>query len=161
MTNQTFRVFDRTQSQIVDEGFDHVPAGISDRGGSAVISGVGFDEVRIELVLADQEAEAVAEAGLAAVVAVISVRNRLALIGRPGIVGSWGQAEFFHRAEADAVRLAESAVDSAGFRNTHLSAVDQRGDVGRIGRSRRSLAGAGRRDVVKNEFWTPLVAVLG
>jgi hypothetical protein len=35
-------------------------------------SGIGFDEIGIELVLADQEAEAVAEARLGVSVAVIS-----------------------------------------------------------------------------------------
>ena len=58
-----------------DEGFDLIRAGIAQRGGAAVVSGIGFDEAGIEMVLADQQAEAVAEARLTVVVAVVSVRG--------------------------------------------------------------------------------------
>ena len=68
-------IFGGALGQVVDEGFDLISAGISQGGGAAVIGGIGLHEAGIEVVLADQQAEAVAEARLAVVVAVISVRG--------------------------------------------------------------------------------------
>jgi hypothetical protein len=76
------------------------------------------------LVLADQEAEAIAEARLAVVVAIVSVRGRLALIRWSGRVRSRRPAKFLYRTEPDAIGLAEGAVDGAGFGDPHLGAVD-------------------------------------
>jgi hypothetical protein len=84
-------------------------------------------------VLADQQAEAVAEARLAVVVAVISVRGSLGKLGWARSIGSRGPAEFFDRTKADAVGLAEGAVDGTSLGDAHLGAVDQGGDVGGIG----------------------------
>ena len=83
--------------------------------------------------LADQQAELVAEARLTVLVAVVPVRGRRVLMrsvraGRPR-----RPTEFLDRAEADAVGLAEGAVDGAGFGDAHLGAVDQGRDVGGIG----------------------------
>ena len=83
--------------------------------------------------LADQQAETVAEARLTVLVAVVPVRGRRVLIrsvraGRPR-----RPTEFLDRAEADAVGLAEGAVDGAGLGDAHLGAVDQGRDVGGIG----------------------------
>jgi hypothetical protein len=85
------------------------------------------------MVLADQQAETVAEARLAVLVAVISVRGSFGLIEWSGCRGSRSPAEFLDRTEADAVGLAEGTVDGSRFGDTHLGAVDQRRDVGRIG----------------------------
>ena len=81
LADQPVAIFGGALGQIVDEGFDLISAGISQGGGSAVVGGIGLHEASIELVLANQQAEAVAEARLAVLVAVISVRGRLALIG--------------------------------------------------------------------------------
>jgi hypothetical protein len=48
-----------------DEGFDPIPAGLADFLGAAEISGIALDQGGIELMLADQEAESIAEARLA------------------------------------------------------------------------------------------------
>jgi hypothetical protein len=80
-------------------------------------------------VLADQQAEAVAETRLAGV-ATFSVHGGVALIGWPGRVWSGCPAKLFERTESDAVGLAEGAVDGAGFGDAHLGAVDQRRNVG-------------------------------
>ena len=48
-----------------NEGLDQIAAGVFEGCGAAEVSGVGFDEVRIEVVLADQKAELIAKAGLA------------------------------------------------------------------------------------------------
>ncbi len=53
-----------------DEGFDQIAAGALEGFGAAEIGGVRFDEIRIEVVLADQKAELIAEPGLAVVRAV-------------------------------------------------------------------------------------------
>ncbi len=79
---KSVRVPGSAQGEIVNEGFDHVPAGLADRGSSAVICGVGFDEFRVELVLSDEQAKAIAEARLAVLVAVISSRSWPELLGR-------------------------------------------------------------------------------
>ena len=50
-----------------DEGLDQIAAGVLEGFGTAEMSGVSLDECRIEVVLADQKAELVAEAGLAVV----------------------------------------------------------------------------------------------
>jgi len=76
------------------------------------------------LVLANQQAKTVAEARLAVVVGIISVRGGLALIGRSGGVRSRGPAKFLDRTQPNAVGLAEGAVDGAGFGDAHFGTVD-------------------------------------
>src|ERR1700730_8956556 len=56
--------------QMVDKCFDLLATCIAQGGGSAVIGGVGLYQTGVEPVLADQEAEAVAEPRLAVMVAV-------------------------------------------------------------------------------------------
>src|ERR1700680_659551 len=85
------------------------------------------------MVLANQQAKTVAEARVAVMVAIISVRGSLGLTGRFGCLGSWGPAKFFDRTESDAVGFAKGAVDGASFGDTHLGAVDQGGHVGGVG----------------------------
>jgi len=97
------------------------------------VGGIGLHEASIKLILTNQQAEAVAEARLAVLVANISVRGNLALIGRSRCARSGGPAEFFDRTEPDAVSLAEGAVDSSSFGHAHLGTVNQGRDVGRIG----------------------------
>ena len=119
--------------QIVDKGFDLLSTGLPKCGSSAVIGRIRLYEASIKLVLANQEAESIAEARLAVVMAIISVRVRLGLIKRGRRLGSGRTAKFFDRTKSNAIGLSESAIDGAGFRDAHLSAMDQGGDVGRIG----------------------------
>jgi hypothetical protein len=76
LADQPVAIFDGTFGEIVDEIFDELPAGIAECSGTAVVGGIGLDETSIEVMLANQQAEAVAEARLtiAIVVAVVSVR---------------------------------------------------------------------------------------
>jgi hypothetical protein len=83
--------------------------------------------------LTNEQAEAIPEARLAVLVAVISVRGNFALIGCDRVIGSRSPAEFLDRAEPDAIGFAEGAVDGASFGDSHLGTVDQGRDVGRIG----------------------------
>ena len=48
-----------------DKGLDQFTAGAAEGFRAAEVCGVRFDEIRIEVVLADQEAELIAEPGLA------------------------------------------------------------------------------------------------
>ena len=141
LTDKTLAIFGGALSQIIDKGFDLIPVGISKGGGATVVGGIGLHEACIQLVLANQQAETVPEAGLAVVVAIISVCGSLALIDRSRCASSGSPAELLDRTEPDAVGLAEGAVDCAGFCDAHLGTVDQGRDIGGIGVSvaRRSL----------------------
>jgi hypothetical protein len=145
LADQSVAIFGGAFGQIVDEGFDLLSAGITQGGGSAVVGGIGLDEGSVEVVLADQQTEAVTEARLAVMMAVISVRGRLAMVGWTRSVGSGGPAKLLDRTEANAVSLAKGTVDGASFGDAHLGAVDQGRDVGGIGVSvADEAAGAGR-----------------
>jgi hypothetical protein len=82
LADQPLAIFGGTFGQIVYEILDQFPAGIAECGGAAVVGGLGLHEASIEVVLANQQAEAVAEARLtiAIVVAVVSVRGSFGLI---------------------------------------------------------------------------------
>ena len=47
--------------------------------------------------------------------------------------GSAKGPDFLDRADADAVGLAQGAIDGPSFRHAHLGAVDKERDIGRIG----------------------------
>ncbi len=62
-----------------NEGFDQISAGILDRFGTAEMGSVSFDQIGIEVVLADQEAELIAEPRMVATVVTVTVaRDRAA-----------------------------------------------------------------------------------
>jgi hypothetical protein len=48
-----------------DEGLDQFPAGAAESGGAAEVGGIGFYEIGIEVVLADEKAELIPEPRLA------------------------------------------------------------------------------------------------
>ena len=116
-----------------NEGFDQVAASIFDRFGAAEVSGVGFDQIRIEFVLPNQEAELVAEPRRVGVMAIAVAPDRLGAIGGSRLDGLGRPAEFLDRAEADAVGFAERPIDGPGFGDAHFGAADKRRDVGGIG----------------------------
>jgi hypothetical protein len=82
LADQPLAIFGGTLGEIVDEGFDQIPAGIAKCGGTAVVGGVSLNEASIEMVLANEKAEAVSEARLtiAIMLAVVSVRGSFGLI---------------------------------------------------------------------------------
>ena len=91
LANQPLTIFDSALRQIVDKGFDLITAGITQGGSATVVSSKGLDETSIQLVLANQQAKTVAEARLAVMMAIVSVRGSLGLIGRFGRLGFGGQ----------------------------------------------------------------------
>jgi hypothetical protein len=71
LAEQRVTVFLGPVGQVGDEAFDLLAGGFAEGLGAAEIDGVGLHEVGIELVLADQLAEAVADFG-ASVVSVLA-----------------------------------------------------------------------------------------
>src|ERR1017187_3709511 len=63
-------IFRRPLSQIVDECLDQITAGTSQCFGPAEISGITLYERGIQLIFADQQAEAIAEARLVVVISI-------------------------------------------------------------------------------------------
>src|SRR4029077_19905934 len=61
LADEPVAIFGGALGKIVDESFDLVSASISEGGGPAIIGRISLHEASIEPVLADQEAEAVAE----------------------------------------------------------------------------------------------------
>ena len=100
------------------------------------LGGVALHLGRIEIVLADEQAESIAKQRLA-ITREIPVVFRVLLKSRhDGVLDfdrSGETAYFFDRAEANAVGLAECAVDGSGLGDSHLGAADKRGDIGRVG----------------------------
>ena len=84
LADQPFAIFSGALGEVVDESFDLISGGLPQAGGAAEVGGIGLHEAGIELVLANQEAEAVAEAGLTVLVTIISVGGRLGRIRRAG-----------------------------------------------------------------------------
>ena len=82
MTEETLAILNGPFGQMVDEGLDRFPAGVAQRRGAAVVSGINFYEASVEPMLADQKAETITQTGLTVLVAVAVsvVRNR----GRAG-----------------------------------------------------------------------------
>jgi hypothetical protein len=53
LTNESRAILGGALGEIIDEGFDHVSAGLAKRGSSAVVGGISLHELRIELILAN------------------------------------------------------------------------------------------------------------
>jgi hypothetical protein len=126
---EPFAIFGSPISEIIDEGLDEVSTGVPKYFGPAEIRRIAFYKRGIELVFADQQAEAVTEARLAVLVAVVPVRGRRVLIRSVSARRSRRPPEFLDRAEADAVGFAESTVDGAGLSHTHLGAANKWRDI--------------------------------
>src|SRR5713226_4994180 len=96
-----------------DERLDQIPASLFERLSATEISGIGLNESGIEVVLADQEAEAISEPRLAIVRAIQCMRITLlpAIVNRLWRAG--GPTEFLDRTKPDSVRLPQRAVDGA------------------------------------------------
>jgi len=86
-------------------------------------------------VLADQQAEAISEAGLAisgSAISIVSIGWARSLSLRLDALGPRSPAELLHGAEADTVGFAESAIDGTSLGDTQFGAMDERGDIRRI-----------------------------
>src|ERR1035437_10037619 len=123
-------------SKLLHEAFDLLTSGVFEGFSAAEVDGIGFHQLGIELVLADDLAESVADLVTSTTIAVpVSdgiVGRKFTLIGTPrrwtGI-----RSDLLDRADSDAIRLAQSTIDGSGFRDPHLGAADQQRNVGRVG----------------------------
>jgi len=84
--------------ELSDKGFNQVTAGLFQGLCTAETNGVCFHERWIEVVLADQQAELVAETSLTVLVAAIPIRGRRVLIGSVSARSSRRPPKFFNRA---------------------------------------------------------------
>src|SRR5215469_6697842 len=89
---------------------------------AAEIDRIGLDQVGIELMLPNDLAEAITNGATAVPVSRLW-RQLLWLWRRNCRFGE--RANFFDRADADAISLAESTIDSTRLGHAHLGPVDQ------------------------------------
>ena len=127
--------------QRLDEVFNLFPVGLSKRLCAAEVDGVGLYQFGIEFVLADDLAETVPDLGATAIP--VSIR----VLGRKLLSRNRSCPDLLDRADADAVGLAEGAIDRSSFGYAHLGTADERGDVGRIGVTVADKAGGALRGI--------------
>src|ERR1039458_2840467 len=117
LAEQSISVLLGPVGKLQDEVLNLFPAGLSECLCAAEIDGIGLDQFRVELVLADDVAETVAD--LRSAVAV-----RLRVLRRELLAGVRNYSDLLDRADADSVGLAQSAVDGASFGDAHLGTTD-------------------------------------
>src|SRR5664280_648278 len=136
LAEQSITVLLGRLGKLLNEAFNLLTSGVFEGFGTAEIDSIGFHQFGIEFVLADDLAEPVADLVTSTTIAVpVSVGIlgwKLTLIGSPrrwtGI-----RADLLDRADANAIRLTQGAIDGSSFRYAHLGAADQQRNVGRIG----------------------------
>src|SRR5664279_4614217 len=127
LTQQSTTILLGRLGKLLHEAFDLLTSGVFEGFGTAEVDGVGFHQLGIELVLADDLAEPVADLVTSTTIAVpVSVGilgRKLTLIGSPrhrtGI-----RSDLLDRADTDAIRLTQGAIDGSSFRYAHLGAAD-------------------------------------
>ncbi|PYU30019.1 MAG: hypothetical protein DMG31_15170 [Acidobacteria bacterium] len=131
LAEKGWTVFRRPVSQVRNEVFDLFSRGISQVRGTAEIGGISFDQIGIELMLADQEAKAIAESGVTVLMTSVDCGGSGSL--RIGwTIGLRFPAEFLDRTEADTVSFPKSAIDGSGFSHAHFGTPNERRNIRRI-----------------------------
>jgi hypothetical protein len=124
----------KSPTQLAPSGISHQDPRSAEGLGAAEIDGVGLDQIGVELMLPDQLAEAIANFG-PAIIALISIRRlgrKLFRLARAR--NRFGKrANFFDRADADAIGLAQGTINCTSLGYPHLGSMDQRRNVRRIG----------------------------
>ena len=146
LANQGVLVLGGPVGDVVNEVFDLLPAGLFEGLYPAEIDSVRLNQDRIELMLPDKLAKAVAKEVLAvSTVAADGLWGPLAVVA---IVIRCERARkgsnFLHRADADAVRLTQSSIDCTSLCNSHFRPADQIGGIGWVGIAVANKALAGR-----------------
>jgi hypothetical protein len=118
LAEQSIAVLLGPVGELLDEVLNLFSGGITERLRAAEVDGVGLHEFGVELVLADDLAQAVANFRAAAIP--VTIR----LLGRKFFNRIRNRPDFLDRAETDAVGLPESAVDGASFGDAHLGTTD-------------------------------------
>src|ERR1017187_8281391 len=128
LAEQAITIFLGRLGKLLHETFDLLASGVFEGFGTAEIDSIGFHQFGIEFVLADDLAEPVADlvtsTPIAVSVSVGILGRKLTLIGSPrhrtGI-----RSDLLDRADTDAIRLAQSAIDGSCLRDAQLGAADQ------------------------------------
>jgi hypothetical protein len=118
--------------ELRDEGFNQIPAGLFEGFGAAEVCGIGLHECGVEIELSNQKAELVPQSWLAVTRTVSVARKRRGQLGMRRWRRRREGSKLFDRAQADTISFPESAIDGAGFGNSHLSPTDKRRHVRRI-----------------------------
>src|SRR6266566_988569 len=116
-----------------NKGLNQLSVGFFERRSAAEVRGIGFYQVGIEVVLADEHAQPVSQPRLT-VIRPVLMRwlYGLALFSRwSGRTGK--PSQLLNRTEPDAVGLAQGAIDSSGFSDAHLGATNQRRSICGVG----------------------------
>src|ERR1019366_2620563 len=132
LTEQAITVLLGRLGKLLDEAFDLLTSGVFEGFSAAEVDGIGFHQFGIELVLANDLAEPVANFVTSTTIAVpvsIGILGwKLTLSGSPrhrtGI-----RSDLLDRADPDAICLAQGAIDSSGLGDPHLGAADQQRNV--------------------------------
>ena len=128
LAEQGIAVFVGPVGKLLDEVLNLFPAGLSKRLRAAEIDGIGLDQFGVELVLADDLAETIADSRASTVAIAIRILGRKLLD-----LGFEARPDLLDRADADAVGLAQGTIDGSGFGHPHFGAADERGNVRGIG----------------------------
>jgi hypothetical protein len=109
-----------------------VAGGIPQVGSTAEIGSISFDQIGVELMLTDQQAELITKRSVALLMSIVDGWGSWPLRIR-GTSGHRFPTKLFDRTNADPVGLPKSAIYGSGFGHTHLGASDERRDVRGIG----------------------------
>src|SRR5439155_26549194 len=121
LAEQGIAVFLGPVTEMGNEVLDLLAGSLTQSFDSAKIRGITLHQIRVELMLADDLAETVAHLGSA----IIPVSRLRGLFRLRGEVSRFGKRSYFlHRADTDAIGLAQGSVNSACFGNTHFGTVD-------------------------------------
>jgi hypothetical protein len=121
---QSIAVFLGPIGEVGDEVLDLLAGGIAQGLHATEIGRIGLDQGGIELMLANQLVEAITDRPASAVpVAIGGLRRLLGLWTRSGLTSEG--TDLLDRADADAIGLAQGAIDGSRFGHAHLGAVDK------------------------------------
>src|SRR5207302_1225221 len=133
----------RPVRQVRDEVFNLLAGGFAQGLRPTEVDGVSLDQGGIQLVLADDLAQTVADFG-AAVIAIGRLWREFLRIS--GGLRSFSEGpDLLCGADADAVGLSQSAVHSPCFCHAHLSASHEKRNIGGVSVAIANKASASRR----------------
>jgi hypothetical protein len=133
---------------LLDKVLDLLTGGLSERLRAAEVDSIGFHEFGIELLPANDLAEAVANLGAGPIA--IAVPISMSALGREFLARRWDRANLLDRADADSISFAEGAINRPSFCDPHLGPADKGRNIGWIGiavadEAYRTLARINRR----------------
>src|SRR5258707_10285981 len=112
-----------------DKGLNQFTTGTAESFGATKVRRVGLYKVGVKVVLANQEAQLIAEPRLP----VAGTIGGMGTVRRRRTRGRFGQTrkgtQFLNRTEADAIGFAEGAIDSASFGDPQFGPSHQSGNV--------------------------------